>query len=368
MTIDRTKIIQILDYNAQKVQETTVDYNARPTVIQEDLLPYPRDHRGRITVDDEKYALAQQLREAGGQMSTANFPDALRMGLRMDLFTSYNETPVIWPQIARVVPSNKQQEEYKNDVAIGKLPVVAEGQPYPEIGIGDGAGKLIKNHKRGAIIVVTEEMQRFDQIGIVREQPELMGRSARLTEDQDTLDILTATGNYTSGTTNSIAANTAATTMSPEGLETAWNVLRFMNEGHSGTLLNVMPDTLVAGPRLEFYIRQLLFSTQVNGMGDKDATVVYGQGTQNPFFSMVRNIIISPYFGTSYQWALLEKGRAIYFQRVDNIDVRMESPATSDQYLERDVLRYRVRNWYGVGMRDDRFAYYSSSTTKPTIN
>jgi hypothetical protein len=42
--------------------------------------------------------------------------------------------------------------------------------------------------------------------------------------------------------------------------------------------------------------------------------------------------------------------------------------SSSEQYLTRDVIRYRIRNWYGVGMVDDRFNFYSSSTTAPTIN
>lgn len=368
MAINKTKIIDILDVQSQTLRETVIDHEqAAHLVEQTDLLPYPRDPFGRITVSDEMFRLAA-LREAGGELSTANFPDSLRMGIRFDVFTAFNEAPQVWPQIARNMPSNKQQEEYKNDVGMGILPIVAEGEPYPQIAVGNGPGKIIKNYKRGALITVTEEMQRFDQLGIVREQAELAGRAARLTEDQAVMDILTTAGNYVSTTSNDIGANTAATTFSPEGLALAFTTLRTMKDTHSGMYLNVMPDTLVIGPYLEFAVRQLLNSTQVNGMGDKDATVLYGNGTNNPFFSVVRRVIVSPQFSSSYAWALLESQRAIYFQRVDPIDVRMENQMTSDQYLERDVLRYRVRDWFGVGMRDDRYAYFSSSSTKPTLN
>lgn len=370
MDINKTKIIDILDVQSQTLRETVIDPNQAVQLSERtDLLPYPRDPFGRITVSDEMHRLAS-LREAGGEMSTANFPDALRMGIRFDVFTAFNEAPQVWPQIARNMPSNKQQEEYKNDVGMGILPIVAEGEPYPQIAVGDGKGVTIPNHKRGGIIVVTEEMQRFDQLGKVREQAEIAGRAARLTEDQAVMDVLTTAGNYTSGAAGAsdIGANTAATTFSPEGLILAFTTLRTMKDTHSGMYLNVMPDTLVIGPYLEFAVRQLLNSTQVNGMGDKDATVVYGNGMTNPFFSVVRRVIVSPQFSSSYAWALLESNRAIYFQRVDPVDVRLENQMTSDQYLERDVLRYRVRDWFGVGMRDDRFAYFSSSSTKPTIN
>jgi cytidylate kinase len=41
--------------------------------------------------------------------------------------------------------------------------------------------------------------------------------------------------------------------------------------------------------------------------------------------------------------------------------------AQTTGYFNRDVIRYRARNWYGVGMRDDRFAFLSTSTTAPVV-
>jgi hypothetical protein len=57
------------------------------------------------------------------------------------------------------------------------------------------------------------------------------------------------------------------------------------------------------------------------------------------------------------------------FQRVEPLQILNEGMnASSEKYFERDVIRYRVRNWYGVGFVDDRFNFYSTSTTAPTIN
>ena len=370
MTYNKTKIYEIIDLQKQQIRETEIDPNqVNSLVMREDLLPYPRDPFGKLTVNHKMAQIA--IREAGGELSTYNFPDALRMGIRFDVFTSFNETPAVWPLIAREMPSNKQMEEYKNDVGAGILPVVPEGSEYPMAAVGDGDGVIIRNYKRGKIIAVTEEMRRFDQLGIVREQAELLGRAARLTEDQAVMDVLTTTGNYTKNSTtgdNDGGANTQTLTFSPEGLIEAFQVLRTIKDRSSGMYLNVMPDTLVVAPQLEWAVRKLLSSTQTSAGTDADATVVYGGGTNNPFASFVRTVIVSPQFGSTFEWALLEGRRAIYFQRVDPIDVTLENPGTSDMYLERDIMRYRVRDWFGVGMRNDRFAFFSNSTTKPTIN
>lgn len=368
MTINTSKVLDILDVQSQDIRETVINHDAPRVELAEALLPYPRDARGHITVSPE-LALTEAPQ---GQLSTSNFPDALRMGIQTDLFASYSEMAVTYPQFARVVSSNKQQEEYLKDSPIGLLPIVDEGQPYPAGTTAFDSGVTIKNHKRGFLIEVTEEMQMFDQVGKVREISELLGRAARLTEEQDVMNVLTTTTNYTRNSTtgdNDGGANTQTLTFSPESLITAFNILRTMKDRKTGVYLNVMPDTLIVSPQLEWGVRQLLNSTQVNGMGDKDATVVYGQGTNNPFFSVVRRVIVSPQFGSGFEWALMESNRAIVFQRVLPLQVLQEGMnAASTSYIERDVIRYRVRNFYGVGMRDDRFAFFSNSSTKPTIN
>lgn len=367
MTINTTKILDILDVQSQTVRETVIEHDAKGAELAEALLPYPRDARGRITIDPERLTEAPN-----GGLNTSNFPDALRMGIQADLFSSYNEMQVTYPQFARVVSSNKQQEEYLKDSPFGLLPVVDEGQNYPEAVTSFDSGVIIRNYKRGYLVSVTEEMQMFDQVGKVRETAELMGRAARLTEEQDVMNVITTTGNYTRNSTtgdNDGGANTQTLTFSPEALITAFNILRTMKDRKTGVYLNVMPDTLIVAPKLEWGVRQLLASSQVGGFGDADATVVYGQGVNNPFFSVVRRVIVSPQFGSNFEWALMESNRAVVFQRVMPLQVLQEgmNPATTS-YIERDVIRFRVRNFYGVGMRDDRYAFFSNSSTKPTIN
>ena len=173
--METSSIIKVLNAHEGKFQETTLSENVSPH-LREAIVPYPRDARKRITVDPELAAMA--LKESGGVMSTANFPDLLRQGMIFDSFTTYAETPVTYPQFVRVIDSSKAQEEYVKDAALGLMPIVKEGEPYPEAAVETNDGVIIKNYKRGYIISVTEEMQKFDQVGKVRDLAELQGRSA----------------------------------------------------------------------------------------------------------------------------------------------------------------------------------------------
>lgn len=367
MSIDTTKIIKVLDAERGKFETTELN-ESQGQQLTEQLAPYPRDRRGRITINHED---AELLETTTGGLSTANFPDLLRQGIQFDAFSGYNEMPVTYPLWARVVDSNKQMEEYLKDAALGIAPVVDEGEQYPEAPVNLNDGVKITNHKRGYIVTVTEEMQKFDQVGKVRQLGDSIGRSLRLTEEQAAMDVLTTAGNYTRNSTtndNDVGANTAATTLSPSGLITAYTTIATAKDRKTGVKLGARPNVLISGPLNQFYIQQLIRSTMTTGQGDAAATVVYGGGVNNPFFSLVDTIIISPYFGSSYQWALLERGRAVTFQRVEPMQILNESmSAATSSYVNRDVIKYRGRTWFGVGMVDDRFAYFSSSTTAPTI-
>lgn len=364
MTIDTTKVFRVLDAQAGTIREVEPP---KPVQLDEALLPYPRTRRGRITVDHE-------LVEATAEMSTYNFPDALRMGLQVDLFTSYNEQVVTYPSFCRMVNSDKQQEEYLFDSAVGMPPIVAEGQPYPEITSDFDSGLIIKNYKRGYIMSVTEEMQRFDQVGKVREIPELMGRGMRREEEQRVMDVITTTTNFTRNSTtgdNDEGANYASTTFSATGLILAFNTLRTMKDRKTGLYIGVNPNTLIVTPKLWWAARQLIGGNSVGRVGGNigsNTNEIYGTSTENAFFNVVSTIIVSPEFGSSYGWCLMEAGRAVTFQRVEGISLLQEGKtADTTGYFNRDVLRYRARNWFGVGMRDDRFCFLSTSTTAPTV-
>jgi Mu-like prophage major head subunit gpT len=369
MTPSTGKIIRILDADRGKfaVEESVGAHGGAPkTQLDESFVPYPRDQRGRITVDPENMALTEA-------MTTSTFPDLLRQGLQFDAWTSYNETPATYPAFARVVESSKQQEEYLLDSPAGLLPIVHEGEPYPEAQVTLEGGKIIRNDKRGMIMSVTVEMQKFDQVGKVRELGDLMGRAARLGEEQDVMTAITDTSNYTRASTagdndetTGNGANTQNLTFSPTNLIVAFNILRTMKDRKTGVYLNVMPNTLIVTPKLWWAAQQLIQSPESMRVGGTNE--VYGTGTTNSFFNVISTIIVSPQFGNGYQWALLEAGRGVVFQRVEPVQVLLEGEnAASKGYFERDLLRYRVRNWYGAGIKDDRFITYFPSNTSPAI-
>lgn len=370
MTIQTTKLIEVLDAQAARVKVTELHQDDEtPANLFEDRAPYPRGAYGEMTCDVQKFNRA--LTEAAvGEISVANFPDLLRMGVQFDALTGFNETPTVYEQLVRVKPSRKQQEEYQDDEGIGLLPVVPEGQPFPEAAVSLGDGTIIRNHKRGMIIPVTMEAQIFDELGKVRETADLLGRAARMTREQAVMNVFTTTTNYNSKNNNALSENNQQDLdFTPTNLNLALAAMMTQRDRTSGQFLGVQPRILLIGPLLERFARMLIGSPELMRVGGNTTNDVYGGGTNNPFFGVVSKIIVSPSFSASYDWLLLDPSRAVYFQQVQGITVETEAQnMSSESWLTRQVMRYRVWDYFGVGMRDDRFAFFSNNTTAPAAS
>jgi hypothetical protein len=349
MELNRAIVARILE-NGQIIEQPV---SAQRLTITEDMIPWPRDHRGRRTVNPDAV-----LREAAtGAMHTSNFPDLLRQGLNFLAMSSYAMEPVVYPEIIGAeVTSNKAQEEYLRDSGLGTAPVVPEGAEYPDAALNLDAGVIIKNYKRGFVIGVTEEMRRFDQLGKVEQIAMEVGRSLRITEEDAVLTAMTTAANYTHSNTNS-------TQFSPAGLITAYNAL-VTQKDNAGNFLGVRPNTLICGPLVYFAALQLLRSTQLQRVGGNTTNEVYGTGSDvNPFVGLVDTIIMTPRLSSTYNWILGQRGRGLRFQRVD--PARVLPP---EYYPENDTWKYYARTWFGFGFVDDRFWYYSTSSSAPIVS
>ena len=353
MTLNIQKIIEVLDPQAGTLRETVVAN--RPVTALFEV------RRGEKRLS---------LREAA---TLADFPVLLRDGIRSIAFDAYASAATTWQEWADQISSDKPAEDWVEENSLGELPVVHEEGPYPEAVLNLDRTFQIKNYKRGMLIAVTEEMIRFNRLNILKRHTARLGGAAARTRDVACYSVLTTAGNYTRNSTtgdNDIGANTAATTFPASGLVTALATLRTMKDNKSGSYFDVMPDTLLVTPLLEVGARQLVMSPNLQIPGDGVTTAkVYGTGTVNPLRGMVSRIIVSPRVGTSYQWVLMQAKQAVTLQEVEGLQILQESVGRVEQegYFRYDKLRYRVRDWYGVGMVNDRFSYLSTSTSAPAV-
>lgn len=353
---NQEKIIKILDPQAGRLEETV-------------LSEKPAENANlfeQAVFGGKKMTLAEAA-------TTGEFPTLLRQGIRSIAFDRYMATPTTYQLFTEVLPSDKQSEDWAEENSLGEFPVVHEGTAYPIAKQDLDRAVNIRNFKRGMVLEVTEEMIKFNKTNLLKRQAAQLGRVAANTREQAVYSVISTAGNYTRNSTtgdNDIGANTAATQFGPVGLNLALTTLRTMKDRKSGAYLNVNPNTLIVTPYLEMAAKQLLFSPGILPVGDPgSAATVYGGGTTNPFRGAVSQIIVSPRLGSAFQWVLCEAKQFVVLQEVEGFTVLTESvgSATSESYFVYDVIRYRGRDWFGTGMLNDRFAFYSSDATGPVI-
>jgi phage major head subunit gpT-like protein len=213
-------------------------------------------------------------------------------------------------------------------------------------------------------------MLKFDKTNQIRQYAMDFGAQVAVTRETACYQIITNTANYVQTTaTNDVGANTLNLTFGSQGMEQAYATIATMKDRASGRYLGILPDTLIVTPRLAFFARQLLLSESLNFGGAGATFPRYGQGNANPFRSLIKNIIVTPFMGSTYQWALMQAPRALKWQVVEDMQILtqdVQKVEASDSYFLYDTIRYRVRDWWGMGMFDDRFAFYSNSTTAPS--
>lgn len=354
----KAKIIDILDYQSGTIKETELDM--RETVPAAPIGDLFQHKDGRH----------MSLEEAA-VVTTSEFPTLLRDGIRPIMFDSYAGVTPTWNSWVREYPSNKPQEDYLEGSHVGLLSLVGEGAQYPRADLALDRPVTVVNQKRGNIFSITREMVMFDRVNMINQMVADFGRAAAMTIEQDCYNVLTTAGNYVRNSTtadNDIGANTAATTFGGLGLETAISTLVTMKDRKSGRYLGVRPSALICGPRLEWAAKMLLLSDTLVRQGGNTTNDVYGTGQNNPWRGLINQIIVSP-FVQSYAWVLCEPKQFIYKQTVWDVEL-IEASAVGNNwnYLNFDALDYRVGTMYGVGMVNDRFAYYSSSSTAPIAN
>lgn len=300
-------------------------------------------------------------------------PDAanmLRSDIRFMAFTAFAEMPVTYTQFTKTVPSDNEVEAYLRDAALGRIPRVRSGEASPYLlSSFEGEAKIENFAYRGRVKVLGNDI-RFDKIGKIRQTAELMGRSARVTEEAEVYDVVTTSSNYTRSNTsgdNDVQANYQSSyAVTHENFEKGMATISTAKDRKSGQYLGMMADTVLCGPLSEWAWRKLLNSERMQGAGGADTTE---RGDLNVFRGAIRRIVVCPYFSTSYDWALLDSRQdGLYKQDVEPFGVMQTTQtADSDAWRVLDAVEYAVSGFFGVGFVDDRPWFYAENSTRPTL-
>jgi hypothetical protein len=328
---------------------------------------------GADRIDWDALPSVSKLREAVGESS---FPQLLRAGVQNFLFDGYNAPDVIYPDIVRVVNSDKRQELYA-PLYQGELPVeVFPGEPFPESDM-QGMDQQIVNRKFGRMLAFERELVDDDQTGQIQQKASIFGERMRVIEEIQTMNAIfgsTLADGTTSLYSSSYGDNgnyqSGGGRITEASLKAADIALRLMKDPMNQRML-VNPTHLIHSVADKFDVAVLLKSLY------HAATPQSSAGSTGSYFSVnplegLYSALYSPWVpngaadttqgtpasldGTNGGWILMEPAKGVVFQDRDPLEVVNENPASGEGF-EHEVFRYRIRRRFAVGVIEPRFQY-----------
>lgn len=357
-----------------------LDRNSEGTIteIHEEVMApkYPQ-------LNTEMFEMLREVKGANGQTyrlplkeAVLSNPDAaniLRRDIRKVAFDAFNANPRTFEGFTDVMPSNMPEEEYLRDAAIGVIPKANSGDEAPQLHSAFEGGKIIGNDLYRGIVSFKMDWFRFDQLGKIRQLAMELGLSGRMTEEDAVYSYITTTTNYGRNSTtgdNDYGANQQTLTWNADSLRTALAIISTAKDRKSGAYLGYNADTVIIGPLMQVPVIQLLRESQLSRAGVSTAAEVIGTGAVNPLAGIIGTIIVSPWFDSSYGWAICDSTRNTFkFQQVEAFNVFQQTQiADNESWFRYDKLEYLVKGYFGVGMVDDRAWFYSDSSTDATVS
>lgn len=311
-----------------------------------------------------------ELREAGVSTDFLNY-SANTLGRR--LMQVYRETPSIWNTYTATysVPDFKAQ----NFVGVTEgedLVMFREGGTYFDSKIAERVGASLTVDTYGRTFSITRKALINDDLGLLRDVPGRMGRSAARTLARSVVAKLESNPNgYDSvATFHASHANLITDALSETGLGNAALQFNQMVDDN-GNPITLRGQQLVIPPALEITARRILNSTEIHIQGS-GSTPAYGQGNLNPMQGYAP-YAVERYFSDANNWYLFADPNEAPVLAVGFLNgqqtpqIMLKDPGMrlvlggNDPYsMEFDEIAWKVRLEWGTAMVDWRGAVFAN--------
>jgi hypothetical protein len=302
-----------------------------------------------------------RLREANAESA---FPQLLRAGVQNFMFDAYAQVGVIYPDLVRVVNSNKFEELYAPMYGAENPKQVNPGQRFEDSRL-QGIDVRVRNIKFGRMLGIERELVDDDQTGQISQRASQLGQRIRIVEETTALNALFATASYTTTIGNRPSSGGK---LAQPLLEAADIALQGMQDP-LGNFILVQPDTLVCAPGDKFNAAKLLGSAlqpSVPGASGQTANTATSGGTGwtntvNPLqglyaLKVSRFVPAVGFDATNPAWLLMQSKVALVFQDRDALEVAQENTQSGDSF-DHDIYRYRVRRRFNAALIEPRYGF-----------
>jgi len=246
-----------------------------------------RDLAEGLVENGREWVAAMDPRNAGSSvmesMSTVDstaFANITGQLLINEVMDAYNSPQFSISALFRIISTRLNGERVPGIGKIGdQAQLVAEGMPFPHVGIGEDYIDTPATDKRGLIVPVTKEAIFFDRTGLLLERAREVGEALGINKEKRCIDVLIGTtNNYKwKGTTyNTYQSSTPwINLLTGSGndlvdwtdVEAAELLFADITDPNTGEPIVISPSHLIACPSKKHTINRILNATEVRYTG-----------------------------------------------------------------------------------------------------
>jgi hypothetical protein len=254
-------------------------------------------------------------------MTTGQFPDLLRVGIREVFLSEYQSYPELYSKVYDVQTSNRAYEEELIIAGFGAVPEWnSDGSELPTDRALTGNRVLYVHKDYGMMWTVSKRLLREDLYAKIG--GELMREAVRAMKHTVELVAWSVIANsfQTPSSTRFLFGdhtllngerfeNRLTVALSATGLEQA--LTRFHRwKNHRGIPVVIQPQLLVVPPELKYVAHTLLHSTYYPNIGTSGNTAPSATGAafyDNPFKNVIPDMLVVPYLSDTNDWFIFAK-------------------------------------------------------------
>ena len=321
------------------------------------------DKCGKLIQDGDLRYEDFSIKEVFESVSRTAFPTITgELILKPAMIDAYKAVPAIGNQLVTKYPSKRKQENIPGLTAIEFPEEVKESQRYPHTGV-DEKYVLVKNHKYGRIIDVTEEAVMEDATGQLLMRIRNIGDAAARFREKVILytiqDNASYYAYYPAGTRTALYQRTGAyyslyetnTLAEWTDVDNARGYLALHTDDNGEPIL-VSANTLLVPEKLATTAAYIVTNTKdTRGTYNADAPPTNYKSLSSAFLDALSTS--DWYFGDfKKQFALTD---------VWPLQVMQQKADASDDAFDRDIYaKFKVRMYFGCGARDYRYVCKST--------
>lgn len=295
--------------------------------------------------------------ESSSAVDSTAFSNITGQLLINEIMDAYNSPMFSISEMFRTVSTRLSGERVPG---IGKLgdkgESVAEGMPFPHVGMGEDYIDTPVTDKKGLIVPVTKEAIFFDRTGLLLERAREVGESLRIDKEKRCIDVMIgATNNYKwKGTTyNSYQATTpwvnllagaAYDLVDWTDVDAAEQLFAEITDPNTGEPITIMPNSIIATPARKHAMNRITNATEVRYTASSAPTETLAANPLTGYNSVASQWIYSRLVASGVSaanakatWFIGDPSKA--FRYMENWPVTVvQAPTNSEAEFNQDIV------------------------------